>query len=362
MSKYQYWNNGFSWIMTAIDMFSKFAWAIPIKNKTAPIVTEAMKQFLQDNTSPHILQSDNGSEFTSNSFKSLMKDNNIKQIFSLPYKPTSQGVIERFNGTLKRMIFKHMTLYKTKIWVDSLPQFVQNYNNSIHSTIKQTPNKAQYVTGKQEAKIKQEIISSSSKVLNAIKKYSPLNIGDNVRISNLTKRSVRRNQHRKEYFQNWSKGLYTVFKIIHHTIRENQYQLKNKSNLIKQKLYFRHELQPVDQSSLEVMNTNKKPTYNETFFDREKHLDELHQPTMNEVPLPTPPSSPVQTRSKTKDVIQEEEYEVEKIVDDGFDKETRKRIYFVKWKGYPDSQNTWEFINEIKHLQVYKDYLKNKKK
>jgi hypothetical protein len=169
-----------------------------------------------------------------------------------------------------------MTLYKTKIWVDSLPQFVQNYNNSIHSTIKQTPNKAQYVTGKQEAKIKQEIIDSSSKVLNAIKKYSPLNIGDNVRISNLTKRSVRRNQHRKEYFQNWSKELYTVFKIIHHTIGENQYQLKNKSNLIKQKLYFRHELQPVDQSSLEVMNTNKKPTYNETFFDREKHLDELH--------------------------------------------------------------------------------------
>ena len=67
-------------------MFTKYAWSIPIKNKSGNTVYEAMKKFLEENHSPKILQSDNGSEFTSNLFKNLMKQHNIKQIFSQPYK------------------------------------------------------------------------------------------------------------------------------------------------------------------------------------------------------------------------------------------------------------------------------------
>ena len=115
MTKYNFWNNGYSWIINIIDMFSKFAWSIPIKNKTAKEVTESVAKFLSENKAPSILQSDNGSEFTSVLFKSLMKKYNIKQILSAPYKPQSNGSIERFNGTLKRWIFKHMTVYNSKI-------------------------------------------------------------------------------------------------------------------------------------------------------------------------------------------------------------------------------------------------------
>jgi hypothetical protein len=379
MSKYKYWNNGFSWIMTIIDMFSKYTWAIPLKNKSADTVVEAMRLFLQNNITPHIIQSDNGSEWISNHFKNLMNEYDIKQIFSQPYKPQSQGSIERFNGTLKRKLFKFMTLYRTKIWVDSLDEFIKNYNTSIHSTINLKPIKAQYASEKQQSKIKQQIINKSVKTIASNKNFLPLHLGDSVRISNLTKKSVRKLQGRKEYFQNWSKSIYKIHKIIVNKHAEEQYQLQNKNNFIKLKLYFRHELQHINPNTLQTIN-KERPVYNEDFFDREQHLEQIHQPHIEEdendgVILITPPPSPTLAQSKpvrqkkvpTKFVSKEpvkphedETYEVEKILDDSVDEKTGKKIYLIKWKHYADSESTWEFVNEIKHLQIYKNYLKNK--
>lgn len=56
-----------------------------------------------------------------------------------------------------------------------------------------------------------------------------------------------------------------------------------------------------------------------------------------------------------------EKYEIDKILDDSIDENTGKKIYYIKWKDYKYSENTWEFCHTIKHLQVYKDYIKMKK-
>lgn len=58
----------------------------------------------------------------------------FKQVFGSAYQPQLQGAVERWNQTLKRMLYAHMMQYKTKIWVDVFPQLVQNYNQMTHST------------------------------------------------------------------------------------------------------------------------------------------------------------------------------------------------------------------------------------
>ena len=80
------------------------------------------------------------------------------------------------------------------------------------------------------------------KVLGAKKDLEELIVGEHVRVSNLTKKSVRKLQARKAYYQNWSKSIYRVFRIMRNKHVEEQYQLKNKNNQVKKRLYFRHEL------------------------------------------------------------------------------------------------------------------------
>src|SRR5579884_1197458 len=194
MTKYKHPNNGYSWILTMVDLFTKFGWAIPLKNKEKATVVRGMSNFLSTYKGHiKVIQSDSGSEFLSLPFKKLMEDHGIKQVFSQPYRPQTNGGVERYNKTLKYMIFKHMSLYKTQIWVDSLPGIVENYNTSYQSTIKTTPMQAVNASPKEKTVIHQNIIDRSVKVVENKKLNLPeLPIGTTVRISNLTKKSVRK--------------------------------------------------------------------------------------------------------------------------------------------------------------------------
>ena len=133
-SKHEY--DGYNWILTAIDLFKK-AYAEPLENKEGRTVSEAMQRIL--NKMPFLptsVRSDNGSEFISKEFKKLLKDNNIKQILSLPHKPQSNGNIERFNRTLKRLLQQYMTFEDNQDWISILQQLIDNYNETVSDTTK----------------------------------------------------------------------------------------------------------------------------------------------------------------------------------------------------------------------------------
>ena len=201
---------GFDWILTGMDLFSKKMYAEPMKGKETDEAYRAIQALLKS-VSPaaplfSIVRSDNGSEFkgalnrlaenvkaspkqttkkktkrrgagppdwlTKNYGRrmetfSIKKKKNAKSgdmestvvftssskfkwVFSLAYKPWSNGGVERANGTLKRLIFKSMkggqvkatkaSATETRDWVTSLPQLVSNYNNAVHDVTKMTPN------------------------------------------------------------------------------------------------------------------------------------------------------------------------------------------------------------------------------
>ena len=139
MQAFSSFNKGFKYILTDIDVFSKYAWAVPIKDKSAASVTKAFENIISDRI-PKKLWVDERKEFYNATFKKLLDKHKIDM-----YSTFNEGkavVIERFNRTLKNIRWKYFTANNTRFYLDVLDQMVKNYNDKVHSTIKMTPKEA----------------------------------------------------------------------------------------------------------------------------------------------------------------------------------------------------------------------------
>ena len=125
------------------------------------------------------MQSDHGGEFCNKDMKQVLKSNKIRHQVSLSHQPESQGSIERFNGSLKRIIMSYFTTNNNSIWYDILDDLLFNYNNSKHAVIKMTPNKAKYQAKLVDKRLKQKAFQN----LQLAPKYSQINLGDSVKLS-----------------------------------------------------------------------------------------------------------------------------------------------------------------------------------
>jgi transposase InsO family protein len=127
-------NKNFSWALFAIDIFSRFIYAEPLKSKSKNDVVIGMKKILERIPSKlpkiQIIQHDNGDEFNNPSFRNLLSSYEIYDYNNPPYSPNMDGFIERFNGTFKNMLFKYFLKEKTLNWIDVLDDFIENYNTS----------------------------------------------------------------------------------------------------------------------------------------------------------------------------------------------------------------------------------------
>ena len=71
-------NKGVRFLLCAIDIFSKYAWVVPLKDKNGISIVNAFQKFLkQSNRKPHKIWVDEGSEFYNSSFKKWLQDNDI---------------------------------------------------------------------------------------------------------------------------------------------------------------------------------------------------------------------------------------------------------------------------------------------
>ena len=126
-------NKGFRFLLCVIDIFNKYAWVVPLKDKKGVSILDAFQKILDDlDRKPNKIWVDKGNEFYNNSFKKWLQDNNIEM-----YSIHNQGksvVVERLIRTLKTKIYKYMTLVSKN--VDKLDYIVGEYNNAYHRTIK----------------------------------------------------------------------------------------------------------------------------------------------------------------------------------------------------------------------------------
>ena len=129
------YNKGIRFLLCVIDIFSKYAWVIPLKDKKGVSIVAAFQSILkQSNRKPNKIWVDKGSEFYNASFKKWLRDNDI-----VMYSTNNEGksvVAERFIRTLKSKIYKHMTSISKNVYIDKLDDIVNEYNNTYHTIIK----------------------------------------------------------------------------------------------------------------------------------------------------------------------------------------------------------------------------------
>lgn len=187
-------NKGYKYILCVIDCFTKFAWATPLKSKTAIEVTNAMSHILVKR-SPRLLHVDMGKEFFNTTFDSLMTRYKIKKYAT--YSTTKACIVERFNRTLKQKMFTEFTARGNNNWITILPMLMKNYNNvHVHRTIGMTPAMAD--------RNPSTIVLKRRKIIDKVIKFK---IGDKVRVN--TQKGI----FTKGYLPNWSTEVFNVNKV-----------------------------------------------------------------------------------------------------------------------------------------------------
>jgi len=231
-------NRNTNYLLTIIDVLTKFAFVIPLKNKKEKSIAdsfEALFENYEEGGHPDLLVTDNGSEFKNKSMAKLAEFFGIKQIFNRAGDKTSQGVIERFNRTIMQRIEKYLTATGSHNYVDVLPDLVYNYNNTYHRTIKMTPSEA--LTASIPPITNNEI---SDIVEEQEPKFKP---GDTVR------RLINKAQFSKGYKPNWTSKVYKV-----ESQQRQYYKLKGSDGLWKETELqaVGHEETPAEKTRLEA--------------------------------------------------------------------------------------------------------------
>ena len=113
-------STGYCYILTVLDMATRYPEAIALRNIRAKTVVEALLKFFTHFGLPEELQSDQGSNFMSNVFKQTLREAGISQVTSSAYHPQSQGALERYHQILKSMMRKFCLVFE-KDWDRSLP-------------------------------------------------------------------------------------------------------------------------------------------------------------------------------------------------------------------------------------------------
>ena len=112
-------NKGFRFLLCVIDIFSKYSWAVPLKDKKGISIVSASQKILnKSDRKPNKIWVDIDSEFYNNSFKKWFKNNDIEM-----YSKHNEGksfVAETFIRTLKNKIYKYMIAISKYVYIDKL--------------------------------------------------------------------------------------------------------------------------------------------------------------------------------------------------------------------------------------------------
>ncbi len=230
MSQFSKFNKNFKYILVAIDVYSKYGFARPLRTKTGAEVATALEEIIISYKwgVPQNIMSDEGKEFFNSTTKKVFEKYSINHYHT--YSIMKASVCERFIRTLKTYLYKTFFLNNSLTWLEQLPIFIDKYNQKIHSSLH----------GHAPKEINPETeLPTTSQIQNKHK----LKIGDQVRISKM------KPTFSKGYTQSWSNELFTIDKLCKTT--PSTYVLRDeKGNEIKGKFY-----------EEEVQKTNYPNTY-----------------------------------------------------------------------------------------------------
>ena len=228
-------NKGFKYLLCAIDLFSKYAGVIPLKDKRGTSIVNAFQKIISKERKPNKIWVDQGSEFYNQSFKYFLKINNIEMYST--YNEGKSIVAERFIKTLKNKIFKQMATISKNVYIDVLNDIVNKYNNTVHRTIKMKPID---VVGDSYVEYNEDFN----------KKGPKFKLHDHVKISKY------KNIFAKVYVPNWSEEVFIVNEIKNTISWTYTVSALNGEKVIE--TFYEKELQKTNQKKFRIEKVLKR--------------------------------------------------------------------------------------------------------
>jgi len=129
------------WVLHVIDHYSKYSWLYALHSKCTEEVIEALQQQFYLFGFPRVLHSDNGREFKNTKMADFCQMNSIKQVHGSPRTPTTQGLVERNNKTIKENMSNILKEKEEDIqkWCTILNEAAYKKNICVHSATKKSP-------------------------------------------------------------------------------------------------------------------------------------------------------------------------------------------------------------------------------
>ena len=192
------YNDGCNFILTVIDVFSKWGDAEAVPNKTGVRTTRALENiFTRTPRRPLRIETDHGKEFYNKKFSDLCDREGIHHFST--QSSNKACVAERFNRSLKELMYKHFTAHNTYRWIEILPQLIETYNKRYHRSIGRSPNS---VTAANEAEVFRKLYNKRPKPGKLLK------VGDLVRISK------KRHVFEKGYLPNFTEEVFKINRVV----------------------------------------------------------------------------------------------------------------------------------------------------
>ena len=227
-------NKGYKFILVILDVFSRYAWAKPLKNKTASEVANAFQSVFSTGPVCQRMWCDRGKEFYNSTVKKLFAQHGIT-LYSTHNEPKAM-IAERFIRTLRKKIETSFILTDSTVWYNVLNHLIDEYNNTAH----------RYLHGMTPKEARKPKNSNFVYKCQFQKKYTykdrlPVySVGDKVRISLI------KQLFDKDSTASWSEEIFKIRELVF-TDRV-LYKLEDMAGEHLDGNFYPEQLQPTDQN------------------------------------------------------------------------------------------------------------------
>jgi hypothetical protein len=243
-------NDSYRYMLTVIDVFSKFLHVVPLRAKTGTAVSSAFLSIFKDKKyskpirrRPIWVRTDRGKEFLNRPFQDMLKKEGIQ--FQVCRDPNVKcAIVERTHRTIRDKLYKYFTHKSTYRYIDILPKFVRAYNDTIHSATGMAPSK---VGDSDILAIWTKMRARQSKIRRAVAKFRA---GQHVRISKEKLKFAKGGE------QNYTTEIFKIHKVVHKT-RRPVYELKDLLGTHIEGQFYSEELSPVSISKRTTYKIDK---------------------------------------------------------------------------------------------------------
>lgn len=207
-------NDGYKFLLVLIDIFSRYLFIVPLKNKHHQNIVDGLKLVFQKRRKPNTLRTDKGSEFKNRWVKAFLKKEGIHAIYT--QNETKANYAERVIRTMKNLMYRYFMKNRTYRFINILQDLVKSYNKRPHRSLggnapanvnKENADEIRlesYLSGKTKLDVNQSKTFGRSKEKKRAKPFFKFKIGDDVRLSQL------KHPFQRDYQQKWTEEFFKV--------------------------------------------------------------------------------------------------------------------------------------------------------